>query len=79
MVVGSALIDMSESGKLSEAQNVFDYLSTKKKVSWNTMLVGHAQHGFGREALEIHNIMHSNGIKPNGITFLRILSACGHV
>ena len=79
MVVGSALKDMYESGKLSEAQNVFDYLSTKKKVSWNTMLVGHAQHGFGREALEIHNIMHSNGTKPNGIIFLRILSACGHV
>ena len=41
--------------------------------------MGYAQHGFGREALEIYNIMHSNGIKPNGITFLGVLSACGHV
>ena len=48
-------------------------------VSWNTMLVGYAQHGFGGEASEIYYIMHSNGIKPNGITFLGILSACGRV
>ena len=48
-------------------------------VSWNTMLVGYAQHGFGREASEIYNVMHGNGIKPNGITFLGILSACGRV
>ena len=81
MVVGSALIDMYESRKLNEARNVFDYLSTKKKnmASWNNMLVGYAQHGFGREASEIYYIMHSNGIKPNGITFLGILSACGRV
>ena len=48
-------------------------------VSWNTMLVGYAQHGFGREASEIYNVMHGNGIKPNGITFLGIPSACGRV
>ena len=56
------------------------YLPKKKNmVSWNTMLVGYAQYGFGREASEIYYIMHSNGIKPNGITFLGILSACGRV
>ncbi|GMY23592.1 pentatricopeptide repeat-containing protein At2g27610-like [Fagus crenata] len=80
VVVGSALIDMyAKCGRLSEARKVFDNLITKNLVSWNTILVGYAQHGFGREALEIYNMMQSNGIKPNGITFLGILSACGHV
>ncbi|KAM3733017.1 hypothetical protein ACB098_11G102800 [Castanea mollissima] len=80
VVVGSALIDMyAKCGRLSEARKVFDILVTKNLVSWNTILVGYAQHGFGREALEIYNIMRSNGIKPNGITFLGVLSACGHV
>ena len=80
MVVGSALINMyAKCGRLSEARKVFDNLITKNLVSWNTILVGYAQHGFGKEALEIYNMMQSNGIKPNGITFLGILSACGHV
>lgn len=43
------------------------------------MLLGYAQHGFGREALEIYSIMQRNGMEPNDITFLGILSACGHV
>jgi pentatricopeptide repeat protein len=80
VVVGSALIDMyAKCGRLSEARKVFDNLITKKLVSWNTILVGYAQHGFEREALEIYNIKQSNGINPNGITFLGVLSACGHV
>ena len=80
VVVGCALIDMyAKCGRLSEARKVFDILVTKNLVSWNTILVGYAQHGFGGEALEIYNIMRSNGIKPNGITFLGVLSACGHV
>ncbi|XP_030964065.1 pentatricopeptide repeat-containing protein At3g24000, mitochondrial-like [Quercus lobata] len=80
VVLGSALIDIyTKCGRLSEAQKVFDNLVTKNLVSWNTILVGYAQHEFGREALEIYNIMHSNGIKHNGLTFLGVLSACGHV
>ena len=56
VVLGSALIDIyTKCGRLSEAQKVFDNLVTKNLVSWNTILVGYAQHEFGREALEIYN------------------------
>ncbi|KAK2976340.1 hypothetical protein RJ640_014171 [Escallonia rubra] len=80
IVVGSALIDMyAKCGRLGDAQNVFDNLPSKNLVSWNTMLVGYAQHGFGREALEIYDIMRADGVEPNDITFIGILSACGHV
>lgn len=66
-------------GRLSDARSVFDNLLSKNLVSWNTMLVGYAQHGFGREALEIYDMMQTNGVKPNDITFVGLLSACGHV
>jgi pentatricopeptide repeat protein len=80
MVLGSALIDLyAKCGRLSEARKDFDNLITKNLVSWNTMLLGYAQHGFGREALEIYRIMQGNGIEPNDISFLGVLSACGHV
>ncbi|KAJ4720620.1 Pentatricopeptide repeat-containing protein [Melia azedarach] len=80
VVIGSALIDMyAKCGRLIDARKVFDNLSSKNLVSWNTMLVGYAQHGLGREALEIYSLMQENKIKPNDITFIGVLSACGHV
>ena len=66
-------------GRLSDAQRLFDNLASKNLVSWNTMLVGYAQHGFDREALEIYDMMQTDGIKPNGITFIGVLSTCGHM
>ncbi|XP_059665954.1 pentatricopeptide repeat-containing protein At2g27610-like [Cornus florida] len=80
VVVGSALIDMyAKCGRLSDARKVFDNLPSKNLVSWNTMLVGYAQHGFGKDALRIYDMMQKNGVKPNDITFIGVLSACGHV
>ncbi|KAK2634233.1 hypothetical protein Ddye_029025 [Dipteronia dyeriana] len=80
VVVGSAVIDMyAKCGRLVDARKVFDNLTSKNLVSWNTMIVGYAQHGLGREALEIYSIMQRNNIKPNDITFIGVLSACGHV
>ncbi|TXG49347.1 hypothetical protein EZV62_025222 [Acer yangbiense] len=80
VVVGSAVIDMyAKCGRLIDARKVFDNLTSKNLVSWNTMIVGYAQHGLGREALEIYIIMQGNNIKPNDITFIGVLSACGHV
>ncbi|XP_019150792.1 PREDICTED: pentatricopeptide repeat-containing protein At2g27610-like [Ipomoea nil] len=79
VVVGSTLIDMyAKCGRLGDARKVFDILPCKNLVSWNTMLIGYAQHGFGKEALEIYSMMQENGVKPNDITFVGVLSACGH-
>ncbi|VFQ75695.1 unnamed protein product [Cuscuta campestris] len=79
VVVGSTLIDMyAKCGRLSDARKVFDRLPCKNLVSWNTMLVGYAQHGFGLEAMEVYNMMRENRVKPNDITFIGVLSACGH-
>ncbi|CAK9188345.1 unnamed protein product [Ilex paraguariensis] len=80
MVVGSALIDMyAKCGRLGDARIVFDTLPSKNIVAWNTMLVGYAQHGYGKEALDIYDLMQKNGMQPNDITFVGVLSACGHV
>ncbi|KAL3520866.1 hypothetical protein ACH5RR_019015 [Cinchona calisaya] len=80
VVVGSALIDMyAKCGHMDAARKVFDALPSRNLISWNTMLVGYAQNGFGKEALEIYDMMQINGVKPNDITFIGVLSACGHV
>ncbi|WOK92098.1 hypothetical protein Cni_G00789 [Canna indica] len=80
VVVGSALVDMyTKCGKLKYADEIFKRLPLKNLVSWNNILVGYAQHGFGAEALEIFKRMQEEDIKPNDITYIGILSACNHV
>ena len=79
VVVGSALIDMyAKCGILNAARKVFDYLTSKNLVSWNTMLAGYAQHGFVSEALDIYSMMQRCDIKPNDVTFIGVLSVCAH-
>ncbi|XP_058107682.1 pentatricopeptide repeat-containing protein At2g27610-like [Magnolia sinica] len=80
VVVGSALVDMyAKCGRLSDARKVFNNLNIKNLVSWNTMIIGYAQHGIGKEALEMFDDMQRGGAKPNDITFLGVLTACVHV
>ncbi|KAK8579749.1 hypothetical protein V6N13_142924 [Hibiscus sabdariffa] len=79
VVVGSALIDMyAKCGVLNAARNVFDSLTSKNLVSWNTMLTGYAQHGYVREALDIYGMMQRADVKPNDVTCIGLLSACAH-
>lgn len=57
----------------------FDIITERDVVAWTAMIVGHAQHGEGDKALELFEQMQSEGIKPNHITFVGVLSACSHV
>ncbi|KAG8390766.1 hypothetical protein BUALT_Bualt01G0117600 [Buddleja alternifolia] len=80
VVVGSALTNMyARCGHLNDARKVFDILPSKNLVCWNAMIAGYAQHGRGIEALEIYDDMLKNGVKPNDVTFVGVLSSCGHV
>jgi pentatricopeptide repeat protein len=46
-------------------------------VTWNAILGGCAMHGHGREALK-HLEQMCEGVQPNDITFVCLLSACNH-
>ena len=47
-------------------------------LSWNAMIAGFAQHGQGKEALDLFGKMQLAGIKPDHITYVGVLSACSH-
>ncbi|KAL4323465.1 hypothetical protein GQ457_11G019160 [Hibiscus cannabinus] len=61
-----------------DACQVFMRIKESNDVSFNTMIVGFAQNGFG-EALILFGKMQSEGQEPNPITFLVVLSACTHL
>ncbi|XP_030925207.1 pentatricopeptide repeat-containing protein At4g20770-like [Quercus lobata] len=77
--VGIALIDMySKCGDVDGARCFFDMMPGKNTVTWNEMIHGYAQNGHGYEAVCLYNDMISSGEKPDGITFVAVLTACSH-
>ncbi|KAI3681268.1 hypothetical protein L6452_36058 [Arctium lappa] len=77
--VCTALIDMyAKCGEFTKARKVFDSLPTKGTATWNALIHGLAVNGYGKEALDTFLDMNRNGIMPNEITMIAVLSACNH-
>ncbi|GKC76361.1 pentatricopeptide repeat-containing protein, partial [Tanacetum coccineum] len=77
--IGSALIDMyAKCGNLDQSLLVFYKLDEKNLYCWNSVIDGLAMHGYANEALKMFNEMVEMNIKPNGVTFISVLSACTH-
>nr|XP_018677402.1 PREDICTED: pentatricopeptide repeat-containing protein At4g14820-like [Musa acuminata subsp. malaccensis] len=77
--IRNALIDMySKCGSLVDARTIFDETAFKDVITWTSMITGFAMHGNGRSALAVFDHMISEGVKPNGVTFISLLYACSH-
>lgn len=77
--VNNSLIAMySKCGNLKDARRVFDRMPEHNTVSLNSMIAGYAQHGNGMESLHLFEKMLKKDIAPTRITFISVLSACGH-
>ncbi|XP_022759762.1 pentatricopeptide repeat-containing protein At1g06143 [Durio zibethinus] len=77
--IGSALIDMyAKCGSLEKSLLVFFKLREKNLFCWNSVIEGLAVHGHAIEALAMFDRMERRHVKPNGVTFVSILSACTH-
>lgn len=80
VVIANTLVDMyARCGSLDEARKVFDELLSPDRVSWNAMISGYAQSGYGVAALKFFAKMQRDGMKPDQITFSCILKACGNM
>ncbi|KAK6240710.1 Pentatricopeptide repeat - like 10 [Theobroma cacao] len=63
-------------GDLHTARRCFDGMLFKDVVSWNTIIMAYAIHGFGRISIALFREMIENGIEPNKSTFVSLLSSC---
>ncbi|XP_019459472.1 PREDICTED: pentatricopeptide repeat-containing protein At3g12770-like [Lupinus angustifolius] len=74
----NALIDMyAKCGSLDYARLVFENDSRiKDAISWSSMISAYGLHGRGEEAVIMYYKMLDQGIKPDIITVVGILSAC---
>lgn len=77
--LGNALIDMfAKCGDVENAKAVFDKMDKRCIITWTTMVSGLAVNGWCREALALFETMCLEGLKPDDVIFIAVLSACTH-
>ncbi|KAL2254342.1 UNVERIFIED_CONTAM: Pentatricopeptide repeat-containing protein, chloroplastic [Sesamum indicum] len=67
-------------GAVDLAKELFDKMPLKNIVSWTSMISGYTQNGLASEALELFDEMlkEDSEVKPNWVTIMSVLPACGH-
>ncbi|XP_024539757.1 pentatricopeptide repeat-containing protein At2g21090-like [Selaginella moellendorffii] len=79
VTVVTALLDMfSKCGSLSQAKSLFDRMPLKDMVMWSSMVAACAHNGQWLMVLDTYYYMLLNGVKPNKVTLMSVLSACSH-
>ncbi|PON58664.1 Tetratricopeptide-like helical domain containing protein [Trema orientale] len=77
--LGVALIDMyAKCGSIENALTVFEDTEERNVDHWNAMIGGFAIHGLGAMAFSLLMEMERLSVKPDDITFIGALNACGH-
>ncbi|CAN6478212.1 unnamed protein product [Victoria cruziana] len=79
ITINSASINMyARCGDIKSAYKMFNVMPEKNIITWNIMIAGYAKHGCSKHVLHLFKQMQLEGFKPNGITFLSVLTACSH-
>ncbi|KAL4362473.1 hypothetical protein GQ457_04G007490 [Hibiscus cannabinus] len=64
--------------RIHDAQNLFDQMSARDKITYNLLISGHGRYGNPKQALYLHKEMVSQGIKETGPTFSSVITVCGN-
>lgn len=76
---GNSLVNMyAKCGSIDDAGRAFSEVPERGIVSWSAMIGGLAQHGHGKEALNMFHQMLRDRVFPNHITLVSVLCACNH-
>ncbi|KAK4774055.1 hypothetical protein SAY87_029074 [Trapa incisa] len=77
----NSLLDMyAKCGKVANSETLFHCIPQKDVISWTAMIDAYRVHGYGLQAFMLFNKMGEShdGVPPNSVTLLAVLSACGH-
>eukprot|EP01018_Ginkgo_biloba_P017187 Gb_23320 [translate_table: standard] len=77
-VLNSLVAMYAKCGSIEIARQLFEKIAERNVVSWNAMIAGYGMHGLGDDALQLFSQMQQSGLKPDGHTFISVLSACRH-
>ncbi|XP_009764432.1 pentatricopeptide repeat-containing protein At3g14330-like [Nicotiana sylvestris] len=79
LVLVNSLLDMyAKCGAMEYCRRVFERMKYKDITSWNTVINGYAINGLMEEAMKLFDDMVGSGVRPDGVTFITLLSGCSH-
>lgn len=77
ITVSNAVITLyGKCGSIEDSHRLFNEMAIKDQVSWTALVSGYAQFGKANKTIELFESMLANGVKPDGVTFIGVLSAC---
>ncbi|KAE8651886.1 hypothetical protein Csa_006753 [Cucumis sativus] len=82
----STLVEMyGKNGMVEKAWNVFKFAGLGRQedgkrdiIMWTSMLSVYGRNGCYKRVIELYNQMLMEGIKPDRVAFVTVISACGH-
>ncbi|KAL6861799.1 hypothetical protein ACP4OV_017499 [Aristida adscensionis] len=75
----NALVDMyAKAGEISDARRAFDEMPYRDVISWTSLITACGKNGLAEDAVTLFDRMEEDGVRPNDVTFLSLLSACSH-
>lgn len=79
MRLETALVDMfAKCGDPQSAMQVFNRMEKRDVSAWTAAIGAKAMEGNGEQAVELFNKMLRQGVKPDDIVFVAVLTACSH-
>ncbi|KAK1292321.1 putative pentatricopeptide repeat-containing protein [Acorus calamus] len=80
ITVSNAIITLySKCGSIEDSHRLFNEMRVRDQVSWTALVSGYAQFGKAKETIDLFEKMLVGGLKPDGVTFIGVLSACSRV
>ncbi|KAM3376023.1 pentatricopeptide repeat-containing protein, mitochondrial [Capsicum galapagoense] len=80
LYVCNALLYMYGScGDLASARNVFDEISERDLVSWNSLICGYSICNRYREVLDVFASMQEENVKADAVTLVKVVLACSYL
>lgn len=78
LVNNSLISAYAKCGDIHSSQTVFEKLTVRNEVTWNSILLGFGMHGCTDEMFATFEKMKEANIKPDHGTFTSLLSSCSH-
>ncbi|TXG54225.1 hypothetical protein EZV62_019481 [Acer yangbiense] len=79
IIVQTFVIDMYvKCGCLAKGLCLFQMMPQRNRLSYSVLISGLAMHGHGQEALRLFSEMLRQGLEPDHVVYIGVLSACSH-
>lgn len=79
IIVQTSLIDMYvKCGCLAKGLCLFQMMPQQNRLTYSVLISGLAMHGHGQETLRLFSEMLRQGLEPDHVAYVGVLSACSH-